>query len=127
MYKFTIMGNPATKKNSSQIITIKGRPMIIPSKKYRDYEKQAGIFLKPLLIDYPVNIKCTYYMGSRRKVDLTNLLSATMDVLVRYNVITDDNRDIAATNDGSMVLYSKENPRTEIEITKLSNYEKWSK
>lgn len=127
MYKFTINLPPVTKKNSSQIITVKGRPMIIPSQKYRNYEKQAGIFLKPLLIDYPVNIKCLFYMQTRRKVDLTNLLSAAMDILVKYKVITDDNRDIAATNDGSMVLYDKENPRVEIEITKLKDYEKWSK
>ena len=66
-------------------------------------------------------------MGSKRKVDLTNLLSATMDVLVKYKVLTDDNRDIAATNNGSVVLYDKENPRTEIEIARLENYEKWSK
>ena len=127
MYKFSIDLQPVTKKNSSQIINVKGRSIIIPSKKYRDYEKQAGVFLKPLHIDYPVNIKCTYYMGSKRKVDLTNLLSATMDVLVKYKVLTDDNRDIAATNNGSVVLYDKENPRTEIEIARLENYEKWSK
>lgn len=127
VHKFTIKGNPATKKNSSQIISVNGRPVLIPSKKYRDYEKYAGIFLKPLRIDYPVNIKCLFYMQTKRKVDITNLLSAAMDVLVKYNVITDDNRDIAATNDGSMVLYDKENPRTEIEITKLEDYEKWSK
>ena len=64
-------------------------------------------------------------MQNKRKVDLTNLLSAAMDVLVKYNVIKDDNRDIAATNDGSMVLYDKEKPRTEIEITRLEEYEKW--
>lgn len=125
MHKFTIMGNPATKKNSGQIITVKGRPMIIPSRKYLDYEKTARLFLKPINIDYPCNIKCVFYMQNKRKVDLTNLLSAAMDVLVKYNVIKDDNRDIAATNDGSMVLYDKEKPRTEIEITRLEEYEKW--
>lgn len=128
MYKFTIALPPATKKNSSQIIMVKGRPMIIPSKKYREYERAAAKFLEPLPleIDYPVNIKCVYYMKTRRKVDLTNLLSATMDVLVKYKVIKDDNRDIAASNNGSMVLYDSKNPRVEIEITKLENYEKWS-
>lgn len=128
MYKFTIAIPPVTKKNSSQIINIKGRPMIIPSKRYREYEKKAGKFLEPLPleIDYPVNIKCVYYMKTRRKVDLTNLLAATMDVLVKYKVITDDNRDIAAMNNGSVVLYDSKNPRVEIEITKLENYERWS-
>lgn len=127
MIKITIPIVPVTKKNSSQIVMAGRRPMIIPSKKYREYEKQAGIFLKPLQIDYPVNVKCTFYMQTKRKVDLTNLLSAAMDVLVKYDVLLDDNRDIAATNDGSMVLYDKNAPRTEIEITRLEDYEKWGK
>ena len=127
MHTFTIHLPPVTKKNSSRIITIAGRPRIIPSKKYMEYEKASRPFLIPLKIDYPVNIKCTFYMQTRRKVDLTNLLSAAMDVLVTHGVIIDDNRDIAALHNGSMVLYDKENPRTEIEITKLDGYEKWSK
>ena len=65
-------------------------------------------------------------MPTRRRVDLTNLLSAAADILVAHGVVTDDNRDIIASHDGSIVMYCKENPRTEIKITKISNYEKWS-
>ena len=115
----TINLPPITKKNSQQIITIKGRPMIIPSKAYKEYEKNCKPFLTPLHIDYPVNIKCLYYMPTRRKVDLTNLLSATHDVLVKYQVIEDDNCKIAYSVDGSRVFYDKKNPRTVIEITKV--------
>lgn len=125
--KIVIPVAPVTKKNSSQIITVGGRPRLIPSKKYLAYEKAAKRYLKPLGIDYPVNVKCTFYMPTRRRVDLTNLLSAIDDVLVTHGVLTDDNRDIVATHNGSMVLYCKEMPRTEIEITKLDGYEKWSK
>lgn len=121
MFEFTIPLTPITKKNSQQIITVKGRPMIIPSKAYRDYEKQCGVFLKPLKIDYPVNIKCVYYMPTRRKVDITNLLSATHDVLVKYQVIEDDNSKIVYSVDGSRVFYDKENPRTEIEIWEVKD------
>ena len=117
---------PVTKKNSSQIITTGGRPRLIPSRKYREYEKMTKIYLKPLGIDYPVNVKCVFYMPTRRRVDLTNLLSAAADILVKHGVVTDDNRDIMASHDGSIVMYCKENPRTEIKITKISNYEKWS-
>ena len=44
MLNFTIPLKPVTKKNSSQIITNKatGRPMVIPSKAYRQYEQDAG-------------------------------------------------------------------------------------
>ena len=118
--KFTIELPPVTKKNSQQIIINpkSKRPMVIPSKLYRQYEKDAGWFLKPLGIDYPINIKALYYMPSRRRVDITNLESALCDVLVKHGVIKDDNCKILVSTDGSRVRYDKEHPRTEIYITK---------
>lgn len=106
-----------TKKNSQQIITVKGRPIIIPSKQYKAYEKQAISYLPKIEpIDYPVNLKCTFYMGTHRQVDLSNLLSAISDTLVVGKVLKDDNSKIIVGYDGSRVEYDKENPRTEIEI-----------
>lgn len=128
--KFTILLEPVTKKNSQQIIMCKGRPMIIPSKKYKEYEKRAGLYLnnKDKHIDYPVNVKCVYYMPTKRRVDLSNLLNATLDILCFYDIIDDDNRNIVYSMDGSVVLYDKENPRTEITITKIEgDVEIWGK
>ena len=120
MLKFTIPIVPRTKKNSSRIVTGKnGRPFLIPSKAYKEYEQQAGYFLRPQKIDYPVNVKCLYYMPTRRRVDLVNLLEATCDVLVKYEVLADDNCKIVVSHDGSRVLYDKEKPRTEIEISRI--------
>ena len=56
-------------------------------------------------------------MPTKRRVDLINLHSALHDVLVHYKVIEDDNSKIVVSTDGSRVRYSKENPRTEVEIT----------
>lgn len=67
-------------------------------------------------INAPVNIKCVFYMPTKRKVDLANLISAAMDTLVHYGVIEDDNSDIVVSNDGSRVYYDKHEPRTEIFI-----------
>lgn len=106
-----------TKKNSSRIIVAGGRTMLIPSKQYVEFEKHCKPFLKPLNIDYSINLKCLFYMKTRRKVDLPNLLNSICDVLVKHKVITDDNKDIVSSFDGSRVLYDKENPRIEIEIT----------
>lgn len=64
-------------------------------------------------------------MPTRRRVDLVNLQEALCDILVKYGVLKDDNRNIVATMDGSMVLYDKENPRTEVEIKKIENYQVW--
>lgn len=40
-------------------------------------------------------------------------------------MIKDDNRDIIAGHDFSRVMYNKENPHIEVEITKVENYERW--
>ena len=122
MLKFTIPLPPVTKKNHQQIIVNKktGRPMVIPSRQYKQYEKECGWFVqgKGLKIKDPVNVKCVYYMPNRRRVDLTNLMEATHDILVKYEVLEDDNSKIIRSVDGSRVLYDKENPRTEITIDK---------
>lgn len=71
------------------------------------------------LIDYPVNVKCLFYMPTKRKCDLTNLLEAIDDIMVKAGLLKDDNYTIIEAHDGSRVLYDKDNPRTEIEITKM--------
>lgn len=109
---------PITKKNSCRLISVKGRPVVIPSKQYCDYEKKALGYCPKLGIDYPVNIKATFYMPTRRRVDLNNLLQFT-DLLVKAGTITDDNSNIVAGFDGSRVCYDKKNPRTEVEIRRL--------
>lgn len=118
-----ILGNPITKKNSSRIVTKKlkdGRkiPFIMPSEHYVKYEKEAKKYIPRLdtPIDYPIILKCNYYMETRRKCDLVNLLHATSDILVKYGVLLDDNYTIISSYDGSSVEYDKENPRVEINI-----------
>lgn len=118
-----IKGRPITKKNSSQIVINKttGRPFIIPSKQYKQYEQNAGWQLqnKGIMIDYPVNVQCVYYMPTHHKVDLVNLIEATLDILVKYKVLADDNSNIVVSHDGSKVLHDKDEPRAEIEIAKI--------
>ena len=128
--KYTIKLPPVSKKNSQQILNNPktGRPFIMPSKKYKEYEREALWFLKPMPprpIECPVNVKCLFYMPTKRRVDKTNLEESAHDVLVAAGILADDNRDIIATTDGSMVLYDKINPRTEITITRLEGYEQW--
>lgn len=116
--KITIPGNPITKKNSQQLILIHGRPRILPSRKYKEYEARAMLYMPKVKtpIDYAVTVKCLYFMETRRKVDLTNLMEATHDILVHYGIISDDNCSVIVSVDGSRVFYDKENPRVEIEI-----------
>ena len=92
--------------------------MILQSKQYREYEQEAGYYIKGkgLKINEPVTVTCLYYMPTRHRVDLTNLLEATHDILVKYEVLADDNAGIIYSVDGSRVFYDKNNPRTEVEI-----------
>lgn len=120
----TIELAPITKKNHSQIIKAKGRLMVIPSKQYRDYEKACADYIPQMpfhMFDCPVNVKCVFYMPTRRRVDLVNLEQSVLDILVKYGILKDDNSNIVVSMDGSKVLYSKEFPRTEIEITEIGD------
>ena len=117
---------PRTKKNSGRIIWNKkhNRPMFIPSQSYVDYEKECGYYLKnvePFLT--ACNLQCLFYMPTHRRVDLNNLLNAITDILVHYGILIDDNSNIIKGFDGSRVLYSKENPRTELIITEFKEVE----
>lgn len=118
--KFTIELIPRTKKNSQRIAMIGGYPRILPSKAYKEYERDARPFMPSVTepIDRPVNIKAVYYMPTRRPVDLNNLHEALCDCLVHYGILADDNCKIVATMDGSKVRHDKNRPRTEVTITK---------
>ena len=118
--KFTIPLTPVTKKNHGQIIYCKGKPIMIPSKPYLQYEKDCGWYMpKGKPIDYRVNVKAIYYMPTKRRVDKTNLEAAILDIMVKYGVLSDDNSNIVAGTDGSRVLYDKNNGRTKITITEM--------
>ncbi len=119
---FTVKLPPISKKNSMQIYRPNGmnRPLIVPSKKYKEYEQQAAWFIpKGICINEPVNVKCLFYMPTKRKCDLTNMLEAIDDVMVKVGLLEDDNFTIIESHDGSRVLYDKENPRTEVTITRI--------
>lgn len=120
---FSIPLPPVTKKNSQQILVNQrtGKPFIMPSKKYKDYVKQASLFIpkrdKPLEGRY--NITCLFFMPTRRRVDLTNLLEAIDDVMVETGLLMDDHSGIIVGHDGSRVGYDKDKPRTYVAIQEL--------
>lgn len=104
-----------------------GKLYLVQSKTFLDYEEDAINQLEEIKekqkikkpINKPVNIKCIYYRGDKRRCDLLNLLNATADILVNAGIIEDDNYNILVSADGSRVFYDKENPRTEIEIKEV--------
>lgn len=92
--------------------------MIMQNEAYKQYEREAGWFLKKTdkPINVPVQVKCLFYRDSARRVDLVNLLECICDVLVKYGILEDDNCKIIVGHDGSRVYVDRENPRTEIYI-----------
>lgn len=125
MIKLTVLGKPITKKNSQRILYNRKakRHFIAPSKQFeiykRDFLLQARKHRRKHPVDEPICIQALYYMPTRHKVDITNLMSATHDLLQDGHIIADDSSDIVKSVDGSRVLYDKLNPRVEIIITEF--------
>lgn len=124
MIHITFTGDPRTKKNHQQVIRNRktGKTMVIPSKDARTYAEACVAQIPPELrnanLPGPVNVQVEYYMRTRRRVDLVNLLQGTLDILAKEaHVLEDDNSQVIAGLDGSRVLYDKDNPRAEITIT----------
>ena len=120
---FTVPLKPISKKNNSRIFRPKGmnHPMVVPSKQYMEYEKNAMRFIpKGETINKPVNVKCLFYMPTRHKCDLVNMQESILDVMVKAGLLADDNYSIVQSMDGSRVFYDKGNPRTEIYITEVT-------
>ena len=113
---------PRSKKNSQNIVINKktNRLMVVQNKVYTQYEKDCKEYMPKLdnPIDYPINLKCSYYVGDARARDIVNFIEATQDILVKYKVLKDDNYNIVASLDGSSMQIDRENPRCVIEITK---------
>lgn len=125
-FSFTVYGQPRSKKNSQQVAFNRktGKRFIRQSDSYLQYEQDIsrqlyGLGLSGASIQYPVNVKCLFYRSDRRIVDLTNLLAAIDDIMVRAEVLADDNCKVIVGHDGSRVLYDPAAPRTEVTITEV--------
>ena len=135
MIEFTIPVKPVTKKNNKRIIPIrtktgKVRHIPLPSKDFEEFEKKCIPYFFRVkseagIVNYPINMRCVFYVEKRLRYDLTNLLEAIDDAMVKSGLLIDDNRDIIAGHDGSRVFHDKYNPRIEVQITEIKNYSQW--
>lgn len=133
MLQYDIRIPPVTKKNSQQIIKVKGRSVIIPSAAYKRYEAQCGQYLqqkpeKP--ISSRCEVTCLYFLQRTKKgeipkrvPDLCNLMEATHDVLVKYKILEDDNSRIIWSVDGSRVYWTTGDPHTVVTIVEKEDYD----
>lgn len=118
MVKITITGDVPSKKNSKQIIYVRGRPLIIPSKNHKQWHTQAisqlyGI--KPVARQIDC-IELIFYPSTKRKFDLTNKAESIMDLLVDARIIEDDNYTVLPKVILQIGSQDKLNPRCEIYV-----------
>lgn len=119
MNKIVFKGIPPSKKNSKRIIVRRGKPLIIPSKKYEEWHEEMTWELKIQKIPV-VNkldlIEIVFYPNNKRKCDLSNKAESIMDLLVDNGIIEDDNWFVCPELNLKFGGIDKENPRTEIFI-----------
>lgn len=119
----TLKGRPTTKKNSGRIISRNGKPIIIPSEAYKNYEDACMWQLagKKLHVSGIIVVECKYYLPNKRSwPDLIGLLQATSDILTKAKVI-DDDKWICSYGDSCIAGIDKDNPRAEIRIMDRKN------
>lgn len=122
MIRLGLPGSIRSKKNSKRAIMVGGknvprRPVLLPSKAYQTWEKQARLSAAMQLrgfkaTDKPVHVKVTvYYKG--KQPDLSGCLESVGDCLEKY--LWRDDKQIMSW-DGSRLHHDKDNPRTEVEM-----------
>lgn len=114
-----MQGNTPSKKNQKQIVYVRGRPLILPSKLHEAWHKDALNQLKLARIealgleDIQIII-CTVYPPTLRKYDLSNKFESIADLLVDYGLLADDNADILS----KVLIFNggkdASNPRAEV-------------
>ncbi len=117
----TIPGSVVSKKNSKQVVMIGGRncprrPMILPSKAYQAWEKEARKVawakaqIPPLV--GPIHVEARfYYKGA--EPDLSGCCESIADAM--EGILWANDRQIVSW-DQSRKYHDKDNPRTEIRV-----------
>ena len=98
MYKITIDGRPASKKNSKIVFYRGGRNFVIPSKAYMGFHEQAvgqlwewkfmNKFKKP--VGVPMWFKMTLFQKGKLRQDMDNALGSILDILQDAGIVEDD-------------------------------------
>ena len=121
MPDIVIKGTVPSKKNS-KIMVCKGgpRPLLLPSKAYKTWHKDALIQLKDQKvkkdkIPHLHTITLTFFAKTKRAFDLTNKAESIMDLLVDYGFLDDDSVKVVPNVQLVYGGVSKTAPRCEVE------------
>jgi Holliday junction resolvase RusA-like endonuclease len=116
---FTILGKPVTKKNSARILRSRtGRPFVMPSAAYLNWENTAVLQLQSQNRGAPAitgRVELTAVIYRKRATgDLDNHLSSVCDALQKAKVIANDR--LVASFGASRLDKDAARPRVEITI-----------
>lgn len=117
-----IKGRIPSKKNSKQVVCTKGRRLVLPSKAYVQWHKEALIQLQEQKvpqdrINSRLIISVLFIAPDKRKFDLSNKFESIADLLVDYGFIEDDNYTILNSVQISFGGVHKESSGAYIDIT----------
>lgn len=116
--KLAISGRVPSKKNSKQIVCRGKHPMLIPSKKHKEWHEEQMWKLKKGKPKQPFEhckVTMLFYAPDKRKADLSNKAESIMDLLVDAEYLKDDNWFVV-NGLGLAFAGVSEEPRVEIEI-----------
>ena len=119
VYRYVFRGEVASKKNSKVLARVKGRPMLLPSRKYQEWEKRARLAImaegRPAEPFKAARISMVIFHGDMLKRDSNNATQGVQDVLVDMGVLEDDNWMVIGTPE-VVHMVDVEDPRLEVTV-----------
>lgn len=119
IFRYVFRGEVASKKNSKVLARVKGRPMLLPSRKFQEWEKRARLAImaegsppEPLKA---ARLSMVIYHGDLIRRDSNNATQGVQDVLVDMGVLEDDNWMVIGTPEVAHMV-DVEDPRMEVTV-----------
>lgn len=113
--------SPKTKKNHGQIVTVNGRPVMLPSPEYTAWETgcvRAAVYDRTdPSIEHEVNC-CALIYRHANVGDATGYYQAIADCLEKLGIVKNDR--LIVSWDGSRLLKDAENPRVEVTLSAIA-------
>ena len=118
-YSYVFRGEVASKKNSKQLVHVKGRAVLLPSNRYQAWEKSARaailLYGRPAAPFAAARLVIRIYHGDAVRRDTNNATQGIQDVLVEMGVIADDNWMVIGSPEVSHFI-DVADPRMEVEV-----------
>ena len=123
----TILGRPASKKNSKTLGKLfgSGKPILRESDRYLAWEREAVQQLREAWtnppIDKPVRLAATFYEHPRQRGDLAGVMQGLCDALQAGGVLVNDR--LVRAFGPTAIHRDATNPRIEVTLSSFNNDE----